>query len=105
MAKSTPAPAAAARERAQDGDPLERLRQQTQERLRPFREGPVIPPAAYDLEKGPRKVFDEAARALLEQEFNRLEPDDKHQAAAKVRYHGQTYRINKKTPAEGFTSL
>ena len=105
MAKSTPAPAVAARERAHDGDPLERLRQQTQERLRPFREGPVIPPAAYDLEKGPRKVFDEAARALLEQEFNRLEPADKHQAAAKVRYHGPTYRINKKTPAEGATSF
>ena len=105
MAKCTPAPAAATRERDQDGDLWERLRPQTEECLRRFRDGPVSPRTAYDVETELRKIFAEAARALLEQEFNRLEPADKHQAAAKVRYRGQTYRINKKTPAEVATSF
>jgi hypothetical protein len=99
MVKSTPTPAAAAREPAYAGDPLERLREQAQERLRHFRERAVTPQAAYDLEKALKEVFDEAARTLLEQELNRLEADDKHLVAAKVRYHRQSYRINKKTKA------
>jgi len=81
------------------------LRVQAEERLRQFQQGPPTPRAAYTLEKDLKAVFDEAARALLQQAFNRLEPPDKRQAAAKVRYQGQTYRINKQTPAEVATSF
>ncbi len=100
MPKSTATPVAAAREPAQGPDPVERLGLQIQERLRQFHDNPITPQATYDLEKSLRQLFDEAGRALLEQEFNRLEPDDKQQAAANVRYHRQSYRINKKTKAE-----
>ena len=104
MAKSTATPLTPARE-PDPGDVFARLRQQAEERLRHFRQGPPTPLAAYTLEKELKAVCDEAARALLQQEFNRLEPDDRSQAAPKVRYQGQTYRINKKTKAEVATSL
>src|SRR5205085_9790573 len=86
-------------------DPLQRLRQQAEDCLRHFRQGPPTPRAAYDLEKGLRAACDEAARALLEQGFNRAEPDDKAQVPPKVRYRGQSYRLNKKTPAQVATSF
>jgi hypothetical protein len=38
-------------------------------------------------------------RQVLEREANRLESADKDAAPGKVRYHKETYRINKKTPA------
>ena len=105
MAQSTAAPPIAASEPAPGSDPFARLRQQVEERLHRFGQGPVTPLAAYALEKELKALFDEAARALLEQAFNRLEPEDKAQAAARVRYQGQTYRINKKTPAQVATSF
>jgi hypothetical protein len=100
MTKSNPTPAAAAREQPHGGDPFERLRRDTLGRLHRFRQGPVTPQAAYALERELKAAFDEAARALLEEAFNRLEPDDPQQADPKVRYHRQVYRINKKTKAE-----
>src|SRR5437588_356748 len=104
MAKSTASPLAPATAPT-PADPLERLRQRAEEHLRHFRQGPPTPRAAYDLEKDLRAACDEAARALLEQEFNRAEPDDKAQVPPKVRYRGQTYRLNKKTKAEVATSF
>jgi hypothetical protein len=98
----TPAPAAT---EAAPSDVFARLREQAEERLRQFRHSPPTPAAAYALEKELKAVFDGAARALLQQAFNRLEPDDKSQAGAKVRYRGQTYRINKKTKAQVATSF
>src|SRR5438046_3088393 len=104
MAQSTgtPAPVASA---AAPSDVFAQLRQQAEERLRQFQQGPPTPQAAYTLEKELKAVFDDAARVLLQQEFNRLEPADTHQAAPKIRYHGQTYRRNKKTKAEIATSF
>src|SRR3954447_22393364 len=104
MAKSTatPAPAATA---AAPSDVFAQLRARAEDRLRRFQEGTPTPLATYTLEKELKAVFDEAARALLQHEFNRLEPEDKRQAAAKVRFRGQTYRINKKTKAEVATSF
>jgi hypothetical protein len=75
------------------------LRGDIDDRLRQFRNGPITPQAAFELEKDLRRFFDAAGAAILQQEFNRLESDDKQQAAAKVRYHRHVYRINKKTPA------
>jgi hypothetical protein len=105
MAQSTATPPTAASVPAPDSDPFARLRQQVEARLDRFGQGPVTPLAAYTLEKELKALFDEAARALLEQAFNRLEPQDRAQAAAQVRYQGQTYRINKRTPAEVATSF
>jgi len=105
MAQSTPTPPTAASATAPGGDPFAQLRTQAEHCLRQFRQGPPTPLAAYTLEQQLKAAFDEAARALLEQEFNRCEPPEKSQAEPKVRYQGQTYRINKKTRAEVATSF
>ena len=99
MAKSTPPPAPAASAQP-PADVLERLRAQVQEQLRQFRAAPPTPQATYALEKELQAALQAAGRELLEQEFNRLEPAVPGQAAAKVRYQGQVYRINKKTKAQ-----
>jgi len=98
MAQSTQPPAPAARDHS-PADVFDRLRDQAEQRLRQFRAGPITPLAAYTLEKDLRALLDTAGRDLLQQVFNRLEPDAKDQADAKVRYRGQTYRRNKKTRA------
>jgi len=98
------APAAAARAATPD-DVFARLRARVEERLRRFQEGAVTPAATYTLEKELRAALDEAGRTLLEQTFNGLEPVDKGAAAARVRYQKQSYRLNKRTPAEVATSF
>jgi hypothetical protein len=104
MAQSTTPPAAAARDTAA-GDVWGQLRARVEERLRQFEAGPPTPAAAYALEKDLRAAFDAAGRALLEEAFHRREPAARHQAAPKVRYHRQTYRLNKQTPAAVATSF
>jgi hypothetical protein len=104
MAQSMAPPAAAARGMAAD-DVLAQLRTRVAERLRQFEESPPTPTAAYTLEKELQAAFDEAGRALLAELFNRREPAAKDQAAPRVRYHKETYRINKRTPAEVATSF
>jgi hypothetical protein len=105
MAQSMATPAPTASQPLPPRDPFDRLRARTEAGLQHFRQGPVTPRAAYLLEQELKAAFDEAARALLEQAFNRLEPDDRAQADPKVRYRGQTYRVNKRTPAEIATSF
>src|ERR1700737_880945 len=80
-------------------DPLQRLRTSIEQRLQQFRHAPVTPKTAFDLEQDLKQLFDLAGAAILQQEFNRLEPDDKQAVPPKVRYHRQIYRRNKKTPA------
>jgi len=72
---------------------------------RRFGDAGPSPAAAYQLEKDLRAALDEAGRLILEEEFNGLEPADKQQADAAVRYHRQRYRINKKTPAAVATAF
>jgi hypothetical protein len=105
MAKFTPAPASAAREEAHPPDAFDRLRQRAQQRLQYFRDQPVTPLAARDLEQDLQALVAAAGRDLLEEELNRLEPAAKPAAAPRVRYRGQTYRLNKKTRAEIATSF
>jgi hypothetical protein len=104
MAQSMIPPAAAARGTPFD-DVWAQLRTQVEERLRQLEAGPPTPAAVYALEKDLRAAFDAAGRALLEAVFNRREPAAKDQVAPKVRYHQQTYRINKRTPAKVATSF
>src|SRR5947209_6870062 len=104
MAQSMAPPAAAARGTA-FGDALAQLRTRVEERLRQFEESPPTPVAVCTLEKELQAAFDEAGRALLAEAFQRREPAAKDQAAPRVRYHKQTYRINKRTKAEVATSF
>jgi hypothetical protein len=102
MVVSTKTGVVAARESEQggaDGDCFEQLRAQVQERLQQFRRQPVTPLAAYELEKALKALVEATARDVLQEEFNRLEPADKAETAAKVRYRGASYRINKRTKA------
>jgi hypothetical protein len=98
----TPAPLASA---ATPDDLLAGLRDRVDERLRRFREGAVTPAATYALEKDLDAAFTAAARALLEQTLNRLEPAYPADAAPTVRYHKQRYRRNKRTKAEVATTF
>jgi hypothetical protein len=97
-------PAAAARGTAA-GDVWAQLRTRVEERLRQFEEAPATPAAVYALEQELRTAFDAAGRALLEEAFHRREPAARDQAAPKVRYHQQTYRLNKRTKAAVATSF
>jgi hypothetical protein len=105
MGESTRTTAATASEPDNAGDCFDRLRERVQQCMHEFQKRPATPWAAYEFEKQLQAVFDETARQLLEEEFNRREPTDQHQAAPKVRYRGQTYRRNKRTKAEVATSF
>jgi hypothetical protein len=104
MAKSTAAavpvttPILSARFQAAMCDKLEAC-------IQKFRQQTATPVTAYAFEKELKTVLDETGREILEQEFNRLEPEDKKQAVPRVRYHRENYRINKKTAAEVATSF
>jgi hypothetical protein len=76
-----------------------------EERLRQFAESPPTPATVYTFEKDLQAAFDEAGRALLAETLSGGEPTAKDQAAPRVRYHKQTYRINKRTKAEVATSF
>jgi hypothetical protein len=97
-------PAAAARATAAD-DVWTQLRTRVEEELRQFQAGPPTPAAAHALEKSMRDAFEAAGRAVLAAAFHRCEPADRGQAAPRVRYHQQTYRLNKRTPATVATSF
>src|SRR5712691_896018 len=104
MTQSIPAPATPATAPALH-DILTRLHVQLEERLCLFRDGPVTPAAFHALEQALQGTFDAAARDIVEQELNSLEPQDKEQTAPKVRYHKETYRRNKRTPAQIATTF
>lgn len=110
MAKPTPTPAVVARAEIRhpcvaEREVFEHLQQRVQQWLQQFRDQPVTPLACYELEKELGTAFAEAGRQLLQEAFNAVEPADKQQAAPGVRYHKETYRINKRTPATIATSF
>jgi hypothetical protein len=104
MAQSMAPPAAAARATSA-GEVWAQLRTQVEERLRQFEAGPPTPAATFALEQQLRAAFAAAGCALLAEAFHRCEPAARDQAAPKVRYHKQTYRLNKRTPAQVATSF
>jgi hypothetical protein len=79
-------------------EPLSQLRQRVHEAVQRFRAVPVTPRSFLDLENELAALMQEAARQILEQEANGLEPDDPSRVPQRVRYHKETYRRNKKTP-------
>jgi hypothetical protein len=104
MAQSTIPPAAAARAMV-SGDVCAQLRTRVEDLQRRFEASPLTPAAAFTLEKELKAALDEAGRSLLEAAFNRREPTARDEAAPRVRYHKQTYRRNKRTPAAVATSF
>jgi hypothetical protein len=80
-------------------EPLDAFDQRIDEIVQRFRGKPATPQRVLQLENELKAAADDACRQVLERELNRLEPEDKQALPGKVRYHKQTYRINKKTPA------
>src|SRR5262249_48892914 len=105
MRQFTPQFTRATREPPAERDPFEQVRQQVDLLTEQFHQRPVTPASAPDLERQLQTALAALGRAILQEQFNQLEPPDKHQAAPRLRYRGQTYRINKKTPAEIATSF
>jgi hypothetical protein len=81
-------------------DPVDELKQRLEEVLEQFRSQPVTPRSFLELENKLRSLADDACRQILERQANGLEPRDKRELPSRVRYQGETYRINKKTPAQ-----
>jgi hypothetical protein len=92
-AKAAPAPVATR------ADPVAVFMQQVAATVQRFRSEPVTPQRFRELEDTLQAAAADACRAILEDEANRVEADDRRAVPAKVRYHKVTYRINKKTPA------
>src|SRR5712692_5069158 len=88
------------REMAELREPVAEFAPRIEECRQRFRQEPMTPQSMLAFENELRKAADEVLREVLEQELNRLEPDDKQQMPVKVRYHKETYRINKKTPTQ-----
>ena len=105
MKKLTRTDVVTASEKTSGPDIFERLRQRVQEIRQKFREQPVTPAATYQFEKDVQAEFDQAGCEIMEEDLNHVEPADKKQAAAKVRFHKATYRINKRTKATIATSF
>jgi hypothetical protein len=81
-------------------DPLDEFKKRRDEVVQRFRREPATPRSFLTLENELHSVAQEACRQILEREANRLESDDRSVAPSKLRYHKETYRINKKTPAQ-----
>ena len=79
--------------------PWQQLQQRVEECRDKFRQRPVTPAGMFAFENELEALADDACRQFLEQELNRLEPDDKKEMPNKVRFQKDTYRINKKTKA------
>jgi hypothetical protein len=110
MAKLTRTPVTVASEETANAetpglDLFDRLRQRAQQCRQKFRGQAVTPLAVYEMEKEMRAALDEAGQEWLAEELNSVEAADKAQAAPRVRYHKETYRINKRTPATIATSF
>jgi hypothetical protein len=80
-------------------DVFDRLRAGVQECWQKFEAQGATPLNFYEFEKKLQAACAEAGRQFLEEKLNRLEAADKAEAAPRVRYHKETYRINKRTPA------
>jgi hypothetical protein len=80
-------------------DPLDDFQERVNQCVQRFRSAAVTPRSFLDLENELAALAADACRQVLEREANRLEPEDQQAVVRKVRYHRETYRLNKKTPA------
>jgi hypothetical protein len=80
-------------------EPLDAFQKRLDEVVERFRSEPLTPQRFLDLENALHAAAAEVCRQVVEREANRWEADDKQAVPSKVRYHKETYRLNKKTPA------
>jgi hypothetical protein len=85
------------REIAEPCDPVAEFGKQLDECCRQFHSEPVTPARLFAFEMALEEKAHELLRQVLERELNRLESNNKKEMPAKVRYHKETFRINKKT--------
>jgi hypothetical protein len=67
---------------------------------RQFGGQPVTPETSRDMEKQIKAALDQAGRTIMQESLSGQEPSNKQHAAPRVRYRGDTYRINKSTPCQ-----
>jgi hypothetical protein len=84
---------------AAGGEPGDDFGKRVAELVQGFRSGPVTPQRFLEFENALHAAAADMCRQVLEQEANSLEPNEKWDLPAKMRYRKETYRINKKTPA------
>ena len=84
---------------------LTRLRERVERQRRQFEGRPPTPAAAYEFEREVRAALDEAGRAIVREAFQGREPAEPCQADPEVRYRGDRYRRNKRTPCEVATTF
>src|SRR5216684_1402126 len=80
-------------------EPIDAFNKRRDEIVERFRSEPVTPQRFLELENALKAAADDMCRQIVEREAKRLEADDKKAVPSKVRYHKETYRINKQTPA------
>src|SRR4051794_22416483 len=80
--------------------PLDELQRRLDEGVGRFRQEVVTPQSFCTFEDELETMAREFCRQVLEQETNCLEAADKSERPGKVRYHRQTYRLNKRTTAQ-----
>ena len=85
---------------ANPADPAASFQHRIDECRERFRQGPVTPATTCAFEDELKAIADEILKGVLEQEFNGLDPAKKSAMPSKMRYQKQTFRINKKTPAQ-----
>jgi hypothetical protein len=90
---------------AMPAESLDTFGQCVRDAVQRFQSEPVTPQRFLELENALKAAAQDACRAVLEHVANGAEPDDRQAAPRQVRYHKETYRINKKTPAGIATSF
>src|SRR5947209_7566022 len=68
------------------------------DQVRGFRERPLTPEQTAAFEKQLALLLRAAGRAVLEHEFNRIEPQDLEDCPLRLRLAGQEYRRRPKSP-------
>jgi len=98
-------PVATAEKLALASEPLDEFKNHVHALVQRFQSASVTPQRFLELENELKTAAHNACRQILEQEANRWEPEDKAALPGRVRYHKETYRLNKKTPARIATSF
>jgi hypothetical protein len=80
-------------------DPFAEFSERVEQARQRFRGVGATPRSCFDLENELKAIADDFCRRVFEEEVNRLESDDKEKMPSRVRYRGESYRRNKKTPA------
>ena len=105
MDQSIRAAAAATSVATSDAGWLTALCERVDQQRRQFEGRPATPQAAYEFEQAVRAALDEAGRAIVGEAFQAHEPAEPCQADAEVRYRGDRYRRNKRTPCAVATTF